>query len=290
MKLPPIGEASVEVGYGIKVKVCEQWIRLGSRRFIESEGILIPNEYQQIEENGHEQGYSLVYVAQNAKLGGAIELRPTIRPEAKRIVSQLRKHHIEMLIISGDQEKPTQKLAQEVGIEHYFAQTLPENKASLVEDLQKQGKTVCFVGDGINDSIALKKANVSISLRGASSAATDTAQIILMNQDLNQLICAFDVAQHFERNMKLNLTTTIVPGLITIYGAFFLGFGIVHSVISNNTGLMIGVSNAIWPWLKEQKLGHRAPRPLIPLEKKEDKLLIDSEKFSQKEDFIRRLP
>ena len=304
LTLAAIGEAKYEIGYGLKVSIpnhapsaSHDVIQVGSARFMEMEGILIPPDIKQLAEVCKEHGHSFVYVAINDQLAGAIELHATIRPEAKQVVSELRKRNMSMYIISGDHEEPTKKLAQELGIDNYFAETLPENtypapldKADLISKLQEEGKSVCFVGDGINDSIPLKKANVSISLRGASSAATDTAQIILMNQDLNQLICAFDVAQHFERNMKLNLTTTIVPGLITIYGAFFLGFGIVHSVISNNTGLMIGVSNAIWPWLKEQKLGHRAPRPLIPLEKKEDKLLIDSEKFSQKEDFIRRLP
>ena len=157
LTLPPIGEASVEVGYGIKVEVEEQWIRVGSRRFMQLEEILIPDEYQQIEQDGHEQGYSLVYVAINAQLGGAIELRPTIRPEAKQVISELHKRQMSMVIISGDHEKPTtacvhplrEKLAQEVGIERYFAQTLPENKASLVEALQKEGQTVCFVGDGL---------------------------------------------------------------------------------------------------------------------------------------------
>ncbi|MGB0386666.1 MAG: HAD-IC family P-type ATPase, partial [Ardenticatenaceae bacterium] len=75
----------------------------------------------------------------------------------------------------------TRRLAQELGIDHYFANTLPENKADLVKQLQEEGRTVCFVGDGINDAIALKQAHVSISLRGATTIAMDTAQIVLMD-------------------------------------------------------------------------------------------------------------
>ena len=199
-------------------------------------------------------------------------LRPhnsSIRPEAKQVVSELRKRNMDMVIISGDHEKPTKKLAQELGIEHYFAETLPEKKADLISKLQEEGKSVCFVGDGINDSIALimpfgcKKANVSISLRGASTAATDAAQIVLMKQDLNQLLQVFDVAHHFERNMEVNLITSIVPGVITLFGAFFLGFGLAHSVILKNIGALIGGWNAVWPWLKEQKkLKQPSQRPV----------------------------
>jgi Cu2+-exporting ATPase len=192
-------------------------------------------------------------VAINSKLAGAIELHATIRPEAKQVVSELRKRKMEMVIISGDHENPTKKLPQELGIEHYFAETLPEKKADLISQLQEEGKSVCFVGDGINDSIALKKADVSISLRGASSAATDAAQIVLMKQDLNQLLQLFDVADGFERNMKVNLITTMIPGVVTLFGAFFLGFGVIHSAILNDIGAVIGASNAVWPWFKEQK-------------------------------------
>ncbi|MGB0386453.1 MAG: heavy metal translocating P-type ATPase [Ardenticatenaceae bacterium] len=272
LRLPEISDANYEVGYGLKVTIAHpdkksrgavlsQLVRVGSKRFMARCGIVIPPDITAQDQESDEHGHSLVYVAIDDQLAGAIELHATIRPEAKQVVSELRKRNMDLVIISGDHEKPTRQLAQELGIEHYFAETLPENKADLISKLQEQGKSVCFVGDGINDSIALKAANVSISLRGASSAATDTAQIVLMKQDLNQLLQLFDVAHDFERNMKANLVTTIVPGVITLFGAFFLGFGVVHSVIVNNIGNFIGASNAVWPWFKEGKKLSESPKP-----------------------------
>ncbi len=213
------------------------------------EGIPIPAEMQQVEQKVHEQAYSLVYVAIDDHLSGAIELRPTIRPEAKPMIEYLRQRNMSIVIISGDHEAPTQKLASELGIEHYFAETLPENKASIVEQLQKEGKFVCFVGDGINDSIALKTANVSISLRGASTVATDTAQIILMNQTLDQLPQAFHLADEFDAHMKKAFLTTIVPQTICVGGAFMLNFGILSAIILNQLGLYSGIANAMSPLL-----------------------------------------
>lgn len=250
---PDLDSAKYEIGYGLKVRINDQVIRVGSARFMEMEGIAIPAEIRVLQESGHKDGNSLVCVAWDDTLSGGIELQATIRPEAKRIISSLRQRDMSMSIISGDHEKPTQKLAQQLGIEHYFAETLPKNKAQIIEQLQKEGKFVCFIGDGINDSIALKQANVSISLRGASSAATDTAQIILIDESLNELIQVFDVAKAFDANMKNMLLVTLGPGAAIISGAFFLHLALVPAIALINLGLLVGIGNSMLPLFTARK-------------------------------------
>jgi Cu2+-exporting ATPase len=220
---------------------------------MEMEGIPIPPEISILQEEGMEQGHSLVFIALNDQLAGAIELYPTIRPEAKQVIAQLKQRELSMYIISGDHEQPTRKLAQKLGIENYFADTLPEDKANLIAQLQQEGKVVCFVGDGINDSIALKKSQVSISLRGASTIATDTASIILMDSHLNQLDHLFGIAESFNANMKNNLNLSIVPGFMCLGGVFFLNFGIVTTILLYDASLLVGVWNAMSPSLKKGK-------------------------------------
>jgi Cu2+-exporting ATPase len=249
-----VTQAKYEVGYGIKVSIETKVIRVGSVRFMEMEGISIPPEMNNLQKETHEQGHSLVFVALNDQLAGAIELYPTIRPEAKQIIAQLKQRGLSMYIISGDHEQPTRKLAQKLGIKNYFAETLPEDKANLIAQLQQEGKVVCFVGDGINDSIALKKSQVSISLRGASTVATDTASIILMDSHLNQLDHLFDIAQKYKINMKNNLNLSIIPGFMCLGGVFFLHFGIVSTILLYNTSLVVGVWNAMSPSLKKRNL------------------------------------
>ncbi len=163
----------------------------------------------------------------------------------------------------GNREKATRKLAEEVGIEHYFAETLPEDKARLIEQLQKEGKFVCFVGAGINDSIAMKKAQASILLKGASTATTDTAQIILMDQSLNQLGQLFDLAQGFEVNQKTTFATTFVPGLICIGGVFLLHLGVLSSIMFYNFSLVTGVGNAMLPLLNHKAGKLKKDPPLL---------------------------
>ena len=250
--LPTIADGAYQIGYGIQVTLQGKIIRVGSHRFMEMEGIALSPEIEAIAENGHSQGYSMVYVAIDEMLGGVIELHPTIRPEAKRVVHALQKHGLELYIISGDHEIPTRSLATKLGIEHYFAETLPEDKGSLIARLQKEGRSVCFVGDGINDSVALKQAEVSVSLRGASAIATDTAQIILMDETLNQLPHLFGLSREFEANMKVNLMTSVVPGVIIIGGAFLGIVGYPGAIIWFNLGMGAGLINSLLPLFRRR--------------------------------------
>jgi Cu2+-exporting ATPase len=253
LNLPEIDDSQYEIGYGIKVKLTDQLIRVGSIRFMEMEGIAISAEISILQQSSHEQGYSTIFVAIDQQLGGMLELHPTIRPEAKQIIRQLRQRNLSIYIISGDHEHPTKQLAEELGIDHYFANTLPQDKANKIEQLQKEGKSVCFVGDGINDSIALKKANVSISLRGASTAATDTAQIILMDKSLTKLDFLFELAKKFDKNQRNGLATTFVPSVLCVGGIFFLHFGILSAIMFYNISAIAGMGNALLPLLNRQK-------------------------------------
>lgn len=260
LSLLSISDGTYEVGYGIQATIGADVIKVGSARFLTQEGIVLPEETKRIANNAQEQGFSLVYVAINQQFSGIIELQPRIRPEAKEVIRQLRAKNIELYIISGDHEQPTRRLAQELGIDNYFAETLPENKADLVKQLRDQGKFVCFVGDGINDSIALKTANVSISLRGASSAAIDNAQIILMDGTLNKLNDLFEIALDFEQQMQTNFAFSVVPSLICIGGVFFLHFGLWAGMAVYNISRFIGLANTMSPLMKYE---NKTSDPLV---------------------------
>lgn len=242
---------SYEVGYGIKVLINGQQIRVGSGRFMSREGIELPEVAQNLQAQAEAKGFSLIYVGINQQLGGILEMHPNIRPEAVEIIQCLKQRGMKLYIISGDHEHPTRGMAETLGIDHYFAEVLPENKAKLVKQLCQQGH-ICFIGDGINDAIALKSAQVSISLKGASTAATDTAQIIFMDGTLNHLEQLFQLADEFEETMQTNFLTTIVPGVICISGVYFLHFGIAMGMGLYYVGTAVGVSNTLWPLVKHQ--------------------------------------
>ena len=268
LSLPDIDLAQYEVGYGLKVWIEERLVQVGSVRFMEMSGIAMAEEYQQIQDVAHEEGYSLVYVAIDHQFAGAIELRPTIRPEARELIRQLQQHNMSTVIISGDNEKPTQKLAATLGIDRYFAETLPEDKANLIEQLQTEGtvvqrsrKTVCFVGDGINDSIAMKKAQVSVSLSGASTVATDTAGILLMDGTLSQLMPLFDIGQEFKKTVERGIVMSILPGIVCIGGVFFLHWGVVPAILLYQLNLTSNILHAMLPYFTYQS--KKSPQKLV---------------------------
>ena len=250
LTLPALDEARYEMGYGIEARIGGRLVRVGSGRYMGMHGIALPQEFQQNRDATQAVGASLVYVAVGNELAGSIELRPTLRPEAKEVVSKLKALGLTMYIISGDHTAPTEALAAELGIDHFFAEVLPQDKSGMVEKLQREGRRVCFVGDGINDAIALKMANVSVSLRGASSLATNTAQIILMDETLRQLPQLFEVAGEYDANLKTLMSTTFIPGLASLAGVFLLGTGNATALMLFNLSLIAGLLNAIWPALQ----------------------------------------
>lgn len=251
LETPTIDDSKYHVGYGITVSVDGHTVRVGSARFMEHEGIELPEALKAEVEAAHEEGHSLVMVGVDDRLGGALELHAAERPEAKAVIEGLRARGAKQLvIISGDHEQPTRKLAEKLGMGRYFAEVLPQDKAAYVELLQKEGRTVCFIGDGVNDSIALKTANVSISLRGASSIATDTAQVVLMEDNLIKLLQLRDVSQELARNINRSWGVILVPNIICIAGALFGGFGVMHSMIFNQIGGLLAVGNGLLPLRK----------------------------------------
>lgn len=248
ISLPTIDQATYKIGYGIEVMIEGVIVRVGSSRFMALHQLSLPEQIQNVLTQSDSFGHSMVLVAIGEQVVGAIELQPTLRPEAKAVVAALRQRGIKTChIISGDHESPTRRLSEALGMDSYSAQTLPEQKAEIIARMQAEGKVVCYIGDGINDAIALKSADVSVSLRGASSVAVDTAQVILMRQNLNQLTEVFDLAKDFDRYMKTCFTITLSPGIITLFGAFFLHFGMIASVILNQLGLWTGVAHSMSP-------------------------------------------
>lgn len=270
LELPQPDDADYEMGYGIKVKIGLQHIRVGSHRFLTHEAIALPDEVEAIRQRAEEYGFSLIYVAVDQVFAGVLELEPTIRAETAAVIRALHAQGKELFIISGDHEQPTRHLAEKLGIDRYFAETLPEHKADLVQKLRDEGKFICFVGDGINDAIALKTAQISVSLRGASTAATDTAQIVLMDGHLGHLPEIFKIADEFENTMQANFLSATVPGILALGGVFFLGTGVVTSMFFRYIALFSGLGNSMWPLIKYQEI--ETQEKSLPIKDSKDSL------------------
>ncbi len=253
IQLAEIDDASYQIGLGITVGIEGKTIQVGSVSFMQAEEIFIPEEITVQQELCSEYGYSLVYIAIDNRLAGMFELCPEVRHEVENMIEKLHNRGIETYIISGDQNQPTKHLASLLGISHYFSKVMPEDKANIVAKLQKEGKVVCFVGDGINDSIALKTANVSISLHDASAIAADTAQIILLEDNIHCLPHLFELGDKLEQKLFQSLVLTIIPGVVCVAGVYFLHLGVIGAQLVYALGLSLGVGNALIPLSQPNK-------------------------------------
>lgn len=252
--LPPVDDSSYQMGYGITVVIDNQTIQVGSPRFMTMEGMAISAAMEETMTSSHDNGCSLIMVAIDNKVEGTIEIKPVLRPEIKGIISGLRQRGIKHLaIVSGDHEKPTHALAKALGMDDYFYDVLPEDKARIVERLQEEGKSVCFIGDGVNDTIAIKKANVSISIHGAASVATDLAQVVFMDGSLRHLCTLFDIANNLKKQLRKTLTISLLPVPVILFGIFFLHFGLLATIVVNQAGFWLGLGDAMSPLEKKKK-------------------------------------
>jgi len=230
--IPRLDYPQSELGYDLHPTLEGEPLVLGSAQLMAREGIAIPSTIEA-------KGRSLVHLALGSRYAATLEFEPTLAPGASALVASLRGRGLNISIVSGDDEGPTADLAHRLGISHYRAHALPEDKAEFVAELQAKGRTVCFVGSGITAALALNRAKVSISLGGASPPAVRNAQVVLRSGSLMQLDLLFDIADHFAAEQKLIIdsgrlataggtigllfTKLTLPGLAGIYaGAFGL--------------------------------------------------------------------
>lgn len=239
------------LGFGLMVEVEQQVIRIGSRRFMEHEGVFLAPWVTAVQESSSHVGHSLLYVAVDDGLAGVLELAPVVRPEAQDVVSALQARGLRVMILSGDHLDPVRRLAESLGVDEYHAQALPEDKAALIDRLHQEGRTVCFVGDGINDAIALKKAAVSISMPEGAEIARDSAEIVLMGRHLEQILDVLDLAREFKSQQKIGMLATMSPSVVAMSGVFLFGFGMPQIMVLYLGSVVGGVSVANWPLLRE---------------------------------------
>lgn len=243
--VPKIDLSNYRIGFGITVLHENVTIRIGSRRFMETENIPLPVELEGISGEIGGRGNSLLCLAIAERIVGILEIRSTVRKEARRIVDDLKRRGIrEIAIISGDHENATRRIAADLGIARYYCDIVPQDKASIIAGYQRSGHRVCFIGDGINDTLAMKQADVSVSLTGASTIAQDIAQVILLDGDLDSLGHFFEISRRLKTNQGSSYALSVVPSFLTIGGVLFCGMGFAASQVLFQTIFIAGLANS----------------------------------------------
>jgi Cu2+-exporting ATPase len=237
---------SYEIGRGIQATISGRVVHLGSAAFIERSGIALPDISVPLA-RAEDFGHGLIFLAIDGQLGGVIELEHTIRPEAEDVIDALKVRGLKIVMISGDRLAATRSLAHQLGIDRFFAEVLPEGKAALIRQLRDEGRFVCYIGDGINDAIAMKESQISISLKGATTAATDTAQIVLMDGSINGILTLFRIADDYEVTLSQNFRLSMGTGATVLGGVLFANVTIVGATVLYFSGIIATLINSLRP-------------------------------------------
>ena len=174
-------------------------------------------------------GKTLMIAAVNGKVSGVIAASDQLKPTAKKAIRAMQKMGLEVVMITGDNKKTAESVASQLGIERFYAEVLPEDKANYVKKLQKEGKFTAMVGDGVNDAPALAQADIGIAIGAGTDVAIATAKIVLMKSDPADIIRAIRLSKATIRKMKQNLGWASVYNLAAIpvaAGVLYPAYGI----------------------------------------------------------------
>ena len=180
-------------GMGILAKINDDEYYLGNHKILTR--LKLKNRYQTKEDDYSKAGCSIIYVVQNKKLIGIIGVKDTVREESKEAIREFMHRGIDVVMLTGDHEGVANQIAKEVGIRHVISDVLPKEKASYIEKLKQDGKHVIMVGDGINDAPALVASSIGISINQGTDVAMDSADVILMNNNLSNIIDFIDISK-----------------------------------------------------------------------------------------------
>jgi Cu+-exporting ATPase len=225
-------------GHGIMALYQEKRIFVGNpdatitNTIINNSSSIIPQRLQSEISRLETEGKTVVAVLIEDKLIGLIAVADTLRDDAKRTIDEIKHMNKEIILMSGDNERTANAIANKLGIKKVLAQVMPETKAQEVKKLQDQGKRkVAMIGDGINDAPALTQADVGIAMGSGTEVAMSSGNIILMKNDLHHVLSALKIGEYSFKKIKQNLAMSFAYNAITISIAAGLLYSVTHSII-----------------------------------------------------------
>lgn len=202
-------------GHGIRVEIEGKDMYSGNRKLMLEQKIDL-SSMQKESDRLADEGKTPMYLSVDGELAGIIAVADTLKENSMKAVKELRRRGVEVIMITGDNKRTAKAIAKQVGIDSVLSEVLPEDKAEEVKKLQEAGKEVAMVGDGINDAPALAQADVGIAVGSGTDVAIESADIVLMRNDLTAVLTAIDLSHATLRNIKQNLFWAFAYNLVGI--------------------------------------------------------------------------
>ena len=247
-------EFNIEIGMGVKAKCNGKNILVGKEDFLRNEGVPIDEGIEKIVAEQTHQGRTVVLVANDKHAVGVIAIADEIRPQTHRAVAALKAMGIKITMLTGDNHRVAASVAEQISVDSFQADLLPEDKLLFVKNLQSQGQIVGMIGDGINDAPALALADVGIAMGTAGTdVAIETADVTLMNDDLSRVVEFMEMSKKVLLRIKLNIFFSIIYNVVGLTLACFGMLSPVLAVIFQEAGCVTVVfSSALLLWAKTE--------------------------------------
>ncbi|MCC6446196.1 MAG: copper-translocating P-type ATPase [Armatimonadetes bacterium] len=216
LELFPAEDFRAVAGHGVRAVVAGETVRAGTPLWLEQAGIRFPDEAQADIRSLQQSGRTAMAVAVGAKPVGVIAVADTLKPEAGESVASLKSMGLKVVMLTGDNRRTAEAIAEAVGVDEVRAEVLPGDKAEEVRRLQSEGRVVAMVGDGINDAPALARADIGIALGTGTDVAMETADITLMRGDMRGVAEAIRLSHLTLKTIRQNLFWAFVYNIIGI--------------------------------------------------------------------------
>ncbi len=230
LSLPePVQDFRAYAGKGVRALVQGQLVVVGTPAFLREQEFAVPEAVQRAVEAQQALGRTVMLVGMVDRVVGLLAVADTLKPEAKEAVAALKALGLRVALLTGDNERTAQAIAREVGIEEVYAEVLPGQKRQVVRRLQREGRVVGMVGDGINDAPALAQADVGIAIGTGTDVAIATADVVLVGGDPRGVPRAVDLARKTLRTIKQNLFWAFIYNVLLIPAA---AAGLLHPMLA----------------------------------------------------------
>src|SRR5690625_1718185 len=217
-----VEETKVVKGVGIVAEIEGHRIAVGNVALMENENVVLNEKAKKDVKRFERNGNSLVLTAVDGELKIMMGIRDQIRPGVKQELQNLKKLGVKNLVVlSGDNQGTVDLVASELGLTEAHGHMLPEGKSAYIEELQKKGEIVAFVGDGVNDSPSLALANIGIAMGNGTDVAIETSDVVLMNSDLGRLPHALGLTKSTARNMRQNIAIAVGVVILLLSALLF---------------------------------------------------------------------
>ena len=202
LEIGDVKEFKAIPGYGVSAKANDSYYLIGNKKLMQENNIKIENDQDEVDLVC--EGNSILFVAKDNKMIALIGVKDVLKDNVKEVITKLKQKNIDIVMLTGDNEKTAQVIAKEIGIENVIAGVLPKQKAEEIKKLKEKG-IVMMCGDGINDSISLVTADIGVSISSGTDIAMDSSNVVIMNDNLEKINDLIDISKRTIRNIKQNL-------------------------------------------------------------------------------------